>query len=245
MGACDEGSRVTRPSARLSENFAIKNELLTNKNNDVRVKVEMPEPIEASGEVKGELREDYQRQLLNNDSNHYSDRKSGYIPNTIGPCQPYQQAYRPVGLHNSFGFSHFYGHHHPTMMPVSFPTGRPDGTIDKIGDTHEHTAHVDRHANAYRIPISNDGFLHDHPHRFDTGDFTNTGIPYAGFRPSMRLLYGNHHNNNTYNRSSHYHPARQRKWSNSAFRGLHPPVPVSFFSSLLLFYIKYSKLSFI
>lgn len=202
----------------------------------MRVKVEMPEPTEAGVEVKAELRDDYQRQP-SNDGYHYNDKKPTHIPDAPGLCQPPHQGFRPVGLSNSFGFPPFYGHHHPAMMPASFLAGRPsqDGPIGKIGDGHEQpTPHVDRHAYGRMPPIPNDGFLHEHHHRFDAGDFQHvnaTGVPpYTGFRPSMRSPYANHQNNSVYNRSSHYHPARQRKWSSAAFRGLHPPMHVSLFS---------------
>lgn len=229
---CDEDSGTTRSPV----GFAIKSEPGVDRNDGVRVKVEMPEPTEAGVEVKGELREDYQRQQPSNDGYHYGDKKPGYVLDAPGPPPPpppTHQGYRPVGLPNSFGFPPFYGHHHPAMMSASFATtGRQDGPIGKIGDGHEPTtpSHVDRHAAAAAYgrlpPMPNDGFLHEsHHHRFDAGDFQH-GVPYPGFRPTMRS-YGNHQNNSAYNRSGHYHPARQRKWSSSAFRGLHPPMPVS------------------
>ncbi|XP_014483287.1 PREDICTED: uncharacterized protein LOC106748885 [Dinoponera quadriceps] len=241
VGGCDEDSGAASPPAtRSPADFAIKSEPVADKNDGggVRVKVEMPEPTEAgSVEVKGEPREDYQRQL--NDGYHYerNDKKPGYVPDAPGQCQQPHQGYRPVALPpNSFGFPPFYGHHHhhPTMMPASFPGGRPspDGPIGKIGDGHEQQAAshaVERHVAAYgRMPppIPNDGFLQEHHHRYDAGDFPNPGVPYPGFRPTIsRSPYGNHQNNSVYNRSGHYHPTRQRKWSSAAFRGLHPPMP--------------------
>ncbi|TGZ48779.1 Uncharacterized protein DBV15_10499 [Temnothorax longispinosus] len=245
VGGCDEDSGTTSPTARSPIGFAIKSEPGVDRNDGVRVKVEMPEPTEAGVEVKGEPREDYLRQQPSNDGYHYGDKKPGYVldapgqppPVSAPPPPPPHQGYRPVGLPNSFGFPPFYGHHHPAMMPASFPTGRPssDGPIGKIGDRHEQTTHVDRHAAAAaaygRLPlIHNDGFLHEsHHHRFDAGDFHQHGVPYPGFRPTMRS-YGNHQNNSAYSRSGHYHPARQRKWSSSAFRGLHPPMPVTLHS---------------
>jgi len=237
VGGCNEDSDTTSPLARSPIGFAIKSEPGIDRNDGVRVKVEMPEPTEAGVEIKGEPREDYQRQQLSNDGYHYGDKKPGYVLDIHGqpppPPLPHHQGYRPVGLPNSFGFPPFYGHHHPAMMP-SFPTGRPssDGPIGKIGDVHEQTtsSHVDRHAVAAAYgrlpPIPNDGFLHEpHHHRFDAADFQH-GVPYPGFRPAIRS-YGNHQQNNSaYSRSNHYHQARQRKWSSSAFR-LHPPMPVS------------------
>ncbi|EFN67301.1 hypothetical protein EAG_15083 [Camponotus floridanus] len=242
VGGCDEGSAATSPPARSPAGFAIKSEPVADRN-DVRIKIEMPEPTEAGVEVKGEPREDYQRQP-SNDNYRFNDKKPGYVPDILGQCQP---GYRPVGLPNSFGFPPFYGQHHPApMMPAtsssSFSAGRPspDGPIGKIADGHEQSvSHVDRHA-AYggMPPIPNDGFLQEHHQRFDPGDFqhVNAGVPYPGFRPTLRTSYGNHHhhhhhhqhpphqNNSAYNRG-HYHPARQRKWSSAAFRGLHPPMP--------------------
>lgn len=241
VGGCDEDSgAASPPTTRSPAGFAIKSEPVVDRNDGgVRVKVEMPEPTE----VKGEPREDYQRQLNSNDGYHYerSDKKSGYaVPDAAtSQCQQPHQGYRPVALPpNSFGFPPFYGHHHPAMMPpASFTAGRPspDGPIGKLGDAHEQAAasHVDRHVAAYgRMPppIPNDGFLQEHHHRYDPGDFQHAGLPYPGFRPTIsRSPYGNHHQNNSgYNRSGgHYHPARQRKWSSAAFRGLHPPMPVS------------------
>lgn len=251
VGGCDEDSSAASPPAtRSPADFAIKSEPVVDRNDGgVRVKVEMPEPTEAgSVEVKGEPREDYQRQLNSNDGYHYerNDKKPGYtIPDAPGQCQQPHQGYRPVALpHNSFGFPPFYGHHHPAMMPASFPAGRPspDGPpIGKLGDAHEQAAittasHVDRHVAAYgRMPppIPNDGFLQEHHHRYDAGDFQHAGhgVPYPGFRPTIsRSPYGNHQNNSGYSGrsgSGHYHQARQRKWSSAAFRGLHPPMPVS------------------
>ncbi|KAL6439842.1 hypothetical protein ACFW04_004103 [Cataglyphis niger] len=250
VGGCDEDSGATSPPERSPAKFAIKSEPIVDRNDGVRIKIEMPEPTEAGVEVKGEPREDYQRQP-SNDNYRYNDKKPGYVPDVLGQCQP--PGYRPVGLPNSFGFPPFYGHHHPTsMMPTassSFPTGRPspDGPIGKIVDGHEQTvSHIERHAAYGRMPpIPNDGFLQEHHHRFDAGDFqhANAGVQYPSFRPTLRSSYGNHHhhhhhhhqNNSAYNRSAHYHPARQRKWSSTAFRGLHPPMPViSFIRSLSL-----------
>ncbi|XP_070165964.1 uncharacterized protein [Polyergus mexicanus] len=250
VGGCDEDSGATSPPI----SFAIKSEPVVDRNDGVRIKIEMPEPTEAGVEVKGEPREDYQRHP-NNHNYRYNDKKPGYVPDVLGQCQP--PGYRPVGLPNSFGFPPFYGHHHhpaPSMMPAasssssssslslsSFPTGHPspDGPIGKIADGHERTvSHVERHAAYGRMPpIPNDGFLQEHHHRFDAGDFqhANAAMPYPGFRPTLRSSYGSHHhhhhhhhhhrNNSAYNRSGHYHPARQRKWSSAAFRGLHPPMP--------------------
>lgn len=265
VGDCDEDSGTTSPPARSPVGFAIKSEPGVDRNDGVRVKVEMPEPTEAGVVVKGEPREDYQRQQPSNDGYHYADKKPGYVLDAPGqpppppppPLPPPHQGYRPVGLPNSFGFPAFYGHHHPAMMPASFPTGRPspDGPIGKIGDGHEQTtpSHVDRHAAAAAAaaaygrlpPIPNDGFLHEpHHHRFDAGDFQH-GVPYPGFRPTMRS-YGNHQNNSAYSRSGHYHPARQRKWSSSAFhRGLHPSMPVSSLPSRLFPHRKITSSKFL
>ncbi|KMQ93313.1 hypothetical protein RF55_6590 [Lasius niger] len=234
VGGCDEDSGATSPPARSPSGFAIKSEPVADRNDGgLRIKVEMPEPTEAGVEVKGEpLREDYQRQPGNDSYRYNNDKKPGYVSDVLGQCQP--PGYRPVGLPNSFGFPAFYGHHHhhhPAMMPAaSFPAGRPspDGgmSIGKIADGHEQqtaVSHVDRHAAYGRMPpILNDGFLQEHHHRFDAGDFphANAGVPsYPGFRPAMRSSYGNHHhhhhhhhhhqNNSAYNRSGHYHPARQ------------------------------------
>ncbi|KAL0126072.1 hypothetical protein PUN28_004882 [Cardiocondyla obscurior] len=232
VGACDEDSGTKSPTARSPVGFVIKSEPDADRNDGVRVKIEMPEPTGAGVEVKGEPREDYQRHRASNDGYHYGDKKPGYALDASGQPPPslppsHHQGYRPVGLPNSFGFPHFYGHH-PAMM-ASFPAGRPspDGPMGKIGDGHEQItpSHVERHAAYGRMPpIPNDGFLHEsHHHRFDAGDFQH-GMPYPGFRPAIRS-YGNHQNNTAYGRSGHYHPARQRKWSSSAFRGLHPPMP--------------------
>ncbi|XP_025156509.1 uncharacterized protein LOC105190052 [Harpegnathos saltator] len=218
--------------------------------------------VEVKGEPREDYQ---QRQLNSNDGYHYerNDKKPGYMPDSApGQCQQPHQGYRPVPLPpNSFGFPPFYGHHHhhPAMMPGSFPGGggrpSPDGSIgDRLkiaGDAHEQTvaavaaaaaaaaaSHVDRHVAAYgRMPppIPSDGFLQEHHHRYDAGDFQHANpaaMPYPGFRPTMsRSPYGNHQNNSAYGRSAggsgsgHYHPARQRKWSGAAFRGLHPPMP--------------------
>ncbi|XP_029174557.1 angiomotin-like [Nylanderia fulva] len=230
VGGCDEDSGATSPPARSPSGFAIKSEPADR--NDVRIKVEMPEPTE-----------DYQRQP-GNENYRYGEKKPGYVPDLLGTqCQP--PGYRPVGLPNSFGFPPFYGHHHPAMMP--FPAGRPspDGPIGKIADGHEQQQPVSSHPYGRMPPIPNDGFLQEHHHRsFDAGDFQHAGMPYPGFRPTMRSSYGNHHhhhhhhhhhqqqqNNSAYNRS-HYHPARQRKWSSTAFRGLHPPMPILYLETI-------------
>ncbi|EZA49434.1 hypothetical protein X777_11932 [Ooceraea biroi] len=260
-GCDEEIGASSPRSASSPTSFAIKSEPVVGRGDGVRVKVEMPEPTEAGVEVKGEPRDDYQqRQPSGNDGayHHYNDKKPPYVSDASG--QPPHPGYRPVGLAGSFGFPAFYGHHHHhhhpagVAMPASFlaTPGRPSPEVPPIGkmigDGREQTTttsstttapHLDRHptySGRMPLPIPNDGFLHPHEqhhHRFDPADFPHTGVPYTGFRsaPTLRSPYG-HQNNSAYSRSGHYHhPGRQRKWSVAAFRGLHPPMPVSPLSS--------------
>ncbi|KAH0949721.1 hypothetical protein HN011_001052 [Eciton burchellii] len=185
---------------------------------------------------------------------HYNDKKAAYVPDASGQL-PHPGYPRPVGLAGSFGFPTFYAHHHHhphhhpagVAMPASFPAthGRPSPEMPPIGKmlSDEQTAtsatttasHLDRHVYGGRMPPpmpGNDGFLQPHEHhhhRFEPADFPHAGMPYAGFRsaPTLRSPYAGHQNNSAYSRSGHYHhhPARQRKWSTAAFRGLHPPMP--------------------
>jgi len=192
---------------------------------------------------------------------HYNhDKKAAYVPDASGQLP--HPGYRPVGLAgSSFGFPAFYAHHHHhphhhpagVAMPASFPAthGRPSPEMPigkMLGDEQTTTSatttasHLDRHAyggGRMPPPMPSDGFLHPHEHhhhRFEPADFPHAGMaPYAGFRsaPTLRSPYAGHQNNSAYSRSGHYHhPARQRKWSTAAFRGLHPPMPVSPLSSL-------------
>ncbi|KAG7197946.1 hypothetical protein KM043_016183 [Ampulex compressa] len=243
VGGCDGDSGAVSPRSGSPQNFAIKREIQNDRHladNDARVKVKLEVSESAdSFEVKREPHEDYHQQQHHHrhqSKDFHYERKAGCVstkpevaPDVPNQCQAqhHQVGYRAMsgGMTNSFGFPHFYGH--PPMLPPSFPGGRPspDRSMGKIED-HEHGQPHDRHA-GYRIP-SNDGFFYEH-HRFE--DFHHgkspayPGVPFPGFRPPMqqRLPYGNHQNNSGY-RSGHYQ-GRQRKWSGTALRGLHPPMP--------------------
>ena len=226
LGDCNKNSGNVDLNLQLSKNVVtVKNEIEGDPGEDdrkakVKVKLEVVEEVVL--EPKTEVQEDYGRR------DEYREVKPTSIPTSgiadyskfSGFCPPPNPGYRPVGtgFPPGFGFSHFYGH------STTFANERLS--------VRANTGTIHREDRQFGPGVINDNFFHDT--RFDTsfhqGKVNYSGVPFSGYRPPVsQRSYLEQRNNSHYNRSQY--SSRQRKWSNSALRGLQPPTPVSFFES--------------